>query len=165
MMPGFRSALIAPLAGAIALASCQTTDLDRSTAGVANRDLLGGALGAVGGYLACKGLDGNDTVCALAAVGGAAAGIVIARRMKPEDRAPRAVALAQVVEGQAAARQWRSSESGSSGEIRLVSQSQSADGRPCRTVEETYTIRGESAVTEQYRLCQAVSGEWKDAPR
>jgi len=158
-MNPFRSTLAAMAAGAFILAGCES--VDGTTGGVSNRDILGGAIGAAGGYLACKALDGNNTTCALAAVGGAAAGVVVARRLKPEDKAPRAVALAEVVEGSATSRAWKSAETGSSGEFTLVGQSQTGDGRPCRTVDETYSIRGEAPVTEQFRLCQAASGEWE----
>ncbi len=160
-MKHFRTLLAAVAAGATVLAGCESSTLEGTTGGVQNRDILGGALGAAGGYLACKALDGNNTTCALAAVGGAAAGVVIARRLKPEDEAPRAVALAEVVEGDATSRTWKSAETGSSGEFTLVSQSQTADGQPCRTVSETYSIRGDAPLTEEFKLCQATSGEWE----
>jgi len=131
--------------------------------GVSNRDLIGGGAGAVVGYLGCRVLNGSNGVCALAAVGAAAAGVVIARRLKSEDRAPRAVALAEVVEGQATSQTWRSAETGSSGTITLVGSSDNGAGQPCRTVEETYTIRGESPVSEQFKLCRTDTGEWENA--
>ena len=154
--------LIGITIGAMTLASCATTDIDGETGGVSNRDLLGGALGAAGGYLACRAMDGNTTTCALLVVGGAAAGVIIAREMKPEDKATRAVALAEVLEGQAAFKSYSVAQTGNSGTIKLISSSTASDGRECRTIEETYTIRGEDPITEEFKLCKAANGEWEN---
>lgn len=149
------------IAASMMLAGC-TSD-GSGFPNVSNRDLIGGGAGAVVGYLGCRVLNGSNTVCALTAVGGAAAGVVIARRLKTEDRAPRAVALAEVLEGQATTQTWRSADTGSSGTITLVNTSTNGANQPCRTIEETYTIRGQSPVTEQFRLCRADNGEWENA--
>ena len=149
------------LAASMILAGC-TSD-GSGFPNISSRDLIGGGAGAVVGYLGCRVLNGSNTVCALTAVGGAAAGVVIARRLKTEDRAPRAVALAEVLEGQAASETWSSAQTGSSGTITLIDSSTNAANQPCRTIEETYTIRGDAPVTEQFRLCRADNGEWENA--
>ena len=109
----------------------------RGIGGVSNRGLIGGGAGAVVGYLGC--------------------------RLKRNDREPRAVALAEVVEGQSASTIWKAAETGSSGTIKLVGSSTNAAGQACQTVEETYTIRGEAPITEQFKLCRNDAGEWKNA--
>lgn len=159
--PTIKFGMAGIIAAGMMLTACETTSLDGSTGGVANRDILGGALGAAGGYLACKALDGNNTTCALAALGGAAAGVVISRRLKQEDKAPRSVALAEVVEGDATSKSWASADTGSKGTITLVNSSTGEAGRPCRTVEEVYSIRGEDSITEQFTLCQSGDGTWE----
>ena len=153
--------LSALLAASMVITGCESNG--GGFGNVSNRDLIGGGAGAVVGYLGCRVLNGSNGVCALAAVGGAAAGVVIARRLKSDDREPRAVALAEVVEGQSSSESWRSAQTGSSGTISLVNTSTNAAGEPCRTVEETYTIRGEAPLTEQFTLCRASNGEWQNA--
>ena len=153
--------LSALLAASMMITGCESNG--GGFGNVSNRDLIGGGAGAVVGYLGCRVLNGSNGVCALAAVGGAAAGVVIARRLKSDDREPRAVALAEVVEGQSSSKTWRSAQTGSSGTITLVNTSTNAAGEPCRTVEETYTIRGEAPLTEQFTLCRASNGEWQNA--
>ncbi len=149
------------LAASMMITGC-TTD-GGGFGNISNRDLIGGGAGAVAGYLGCRVLNGSNGVCALAAVGAAAAGVVIARRLKSDDREPRAVALAEVVEGQSNSETWRSAQTGSNGTITLVNTSTNEAGEPCRTVEETYTIRGEAPLTEQFTLCRAGNGEWQNA--
>ncbi len=153
--------LSALLAASMVITGCESNG--GGFGNVSNRDLIGGGAGAVVGYLGCRVLNGSNGVCALAAVGAAAAGVVIARRLKSDDREPRAVALAEVVEGQSSSESWRSAQTGSSGTISLVNTSTNAAGEPCRTVEETYTIRGEAPLTEQFTLCRASNGEWQNA--
>jgi len=153
------------LAASMVLTGCATGGgfVDGSTGGVSNRDLIGGGAGAVVGYLGCRVLNGSNGVCALAAVGAAAGGVIVARRLKRDDREPRAVALAEVVEGQSVSQTWKAAETGSSGTITLVGSSTNAAGQACQTVEETYTIRGEAPITEQFELCRNDAGEWKNA--
>ena len=155
---GRTHSLTALLACGMALVGCETSG---STAGIANRDLIGAGAGAATGYLACKLLDGNNVACALAAVGGGAAGVFVARRLLDDDKEPRAVALAEVVEGDSRSEDWRSADTGSSGTISLLGTSTGANGEACKTVEEVYTIRGEAPITEQFTLCQASNGQWQ----
>lgn len=155
-----RIGLTGLLAASLFLTGCQS---GTGFPNVSGRDLIGGGAGAVVGYLGCRVLNGSNTVCALTAVGGAAAGVVIARRLNRDDEAPRAVALAEVVEGQATSQTWRSADTGNSGTITLVGSSVNEANQQCRTIEETYSIRGDEPVTEQFELCRRENGEWENA--
>lgn len=158
-MRSVRLVIAGALMASTTLAGCETSG---ETIGIANRDLIGGAGGAAAGFLACRLLDTNTLGCALATLGGAAAGVFVARRLLDDDKEPRAAALADVVEGKSQSRDWSSGETGSSGTISLVGNTTS-NGQPCRVIEETYNLRGEAPVTEQFTLCQTADGEWRSA--
>ncbi|MEM7660612.1 MAG: RT0821/Lpp0805 family surface protein [Pseudomonadota bacterium] len=146
------------LAASTTLAACE---VDGSTGGIANRDIIGGAGGAAVGLIACQIFDAGTLGCTLATLGGAAAGVFVARRLLDDDKEPRAGALADVLDGNKSSADWRNAETGSSGTISLVGNSTGPDGESCRVISETYTIRGEAPITEQFTLCPTDNGEWR----
>ncbi|MEM6412178.1 MAG: hypothetical protein AAF683_11660 [Pseudomonadota bacterium] len=146
------------LAASTTLAACE---VDGTTGGIANRDLIGGGAGAAVGLIACQLFDAGTLGCTLATLGGAAAGVFVARRLLDDDKEPRAGALADVLEGNRQSADWRNAETGSSGTISLAGNTTGPDGESCRIIDETYTIRGQAPITEQFTLCPTDSGEWR----
>ncbi|MEM9668978.1 MAG: RT0821/Lpp0805 family surface protein [Pseudomonadota bacterium] len=146
------------LTAATALSACE---VDGSTGGIANRDIIGGAGGAAVGLIACQIFDAGTLGCALATLGGAAAGVFVGRRLLDDDKEPRAGALADVVDGNRQSADWRNAETGSSGTISLAGNTTGPNGETCRIIDETYTIRGSAPITEQFTLCPTGNGEWR----
>ena len=137
-----------------ALSACETIENVRQS------DVIGGVIGAGVGYAACKVSNANDTECALLALGGAVAGVIIARQIDKRDVKPRQEAVANVVENGQQNSTWKSAESGNSGELKLLSSTTNAQGQECRKVSESYNKAGET-ITEEYTMCKTAEDKWE----
>ncbi len=129
--------------------------------GTIDRNVLGGGIGAAGGYVACQLLNGDSDECLLAAVAGAVVGVVIAKQLEKGDVEPRKIAVAEVLEGEKETTTWTSAETGNSGNIRLLNAMTDESGRECRVVEETYDKQGVDPISEKYTMCKGASGTWE----
>ncbi len=156
----FRRALLsAALASSIGLSACAADGTLTSE----GRQFLGGVLGAVTGYAACRASSANDTECAALIIAGATAGVLIARALDPRDRAPRNQAIAGFLDSNSGYSSWNNPETTNSGTLQLLGTTTDEQGRECRQIQENYNQRtGPNPTTtpETYTMCRNGDGQW-----
>lgn len=144
-------------ASAFALSAC-ASDGTMTSGG---RQFLGGALGALAGYAACRASNANDTQCALLVLGGATAGVLIARALDPRDREPRNAAVGRFLQEGEQRSTWSNSVTANGGSLQLLGTTTDAQGRECRQIQEEYTNRSAGTTTpETYTMCKNPDGNW-----
>ncbi len=147
-----RALLSITLASSMALSACATD-------GSANQ-FIGGALGAVTGYAACRLSSANDTQCIALVLAGATAGVLIARQIDARDRARRNAAVASFLNDGQSRASWQNPETSNSGTLQLLGTTTDAQGRECRQISEQY-VAGGTTVPETYTMCRGANGQWQ----
>jgi len=165
-----RALTVIVLCAGLAVAGCATTNAE----GSAGSRVAGGVVvGGVATGLVCALSGGNTRQCLIAAAAGAVAGGLIAQRLDERDRARHEEALqAALAQPDTAWRNpdavstsrvtWVNPDTQNSGEIRLRRQfvDSTAARRSCRTLEDSYTQKGEASVIEA-TYCQDPNGTWR----
>jgi len=148
-----RALLSITLASSMALSACAT---DGTTS-----QFLGGALGAVTGYAACRLSSANDTECIALVLAGATAGVLIARHIDARDRERRNAAVATFLNEGQNTTTWQNPETSNSGSLQLLGTTTDAQGRECRQINEQYHAGG-NTVPETYTMCRTgPNGSWQ----
>ncbi len=136
----------------MALSACATTG--------GNNQILGGALGALTGYAACRLSSANDTECVALVLAGATAGVLIARHIDARDRERRNAAVATFLNERQTSANWQNPETSNSGSLQLLGTTTDAQGRECRQIQEEY-VQGTNRVPESYTMCRGANGQWQ----
>ncbi|MEM0986476.1 MAG: hypothetical protein AAGJ32_09535 [Pseudomonadota bacterium] len=129
---------------------------------------IGTGLGAAVGLAACQLTGANDTECAAAILAGAAAGYIIADRIKPADKPQRDQTVATVLTAEDTSvgetTTYTVADTGSTGSVTLLGISTNNDGWECKQLEEDYDPTDADAITETYTMCRnPETDEWVNA--
>jgi surface antigen len=156
-----RTGMAVVLAGALAVAGCDTPGLqnDQQAGG-----LIGGAGGAIAGGIIGNSFGGFGGLIGgvLGSVGGYLVGSAIGARLDQADRqrAEAATQRALAAPTPETPVAWHSDHNtGVSGSAQVVSQQPQSNGGECRDVREVAYINGEQT-TQTSRYCRGPSGAW-----